>query len=78
MGSYHGRWLDELEGFAELSDFIAAHDSDSSPKGSFEEYERQLSRLMRKLESKIAERQLARYDVDADRSRWTASSTSSA
>ena len=67
MGSYHGRPLHELEGFAELSDFVATHDRESSPRGSFEEYERQVSRLMRKLESKIVERQLARYDVDADR-----------
>lgn len=67
MRAYHGRRLHEFEGFAELADFLATHDSDSPPTGTFEEYERQLSRLMRNLESKITERQLARYDVDLDR-----------
>lgn len=67
MGSYHGRRLHDFDGFAELSDFLIAHGNCSSPKGTFEEYERQLSRQMRKLESEIAEQQLARYDVDADR-----------
>jgi hypothetical protein len=67
MGSYHGRQLQEFEGFAELSGFLTTHGRCSSPMGTFEEFERQLSRRMRKLESQIAEQQLARYDVDADR-----------
>jgi hypothetical protein len=39
MGFYPGRQVQEYEGFAELSDFLATHGSCCSPKGTFEEYE---------------------------------------
>ena len=66
MQHYHMQPLDELEGFTKLSEFVAEHARSASPQGTFEEFERELSRRMRELQSEISQQHLARYDIDSD------------
>jgi len=64
MESYHNTKteMEKLSSFIDLYDFI---DKSQQEPGLFEDYERELGKLMRALESDVKAAQLARYDIDA-------------
>jgi hypothetical protein len=66
MPNYHrspSPRLADLQNVAALEAFLART---RSPAESFEQYERELGSLMRRLECELKEVELARYDVDAE------------
>jgi len=62
MRAYHSADLTQFSSFCELCDFV--HGQREQP-GSFEDFERELGKRMRAVQSDITAVQLARYDVDA-------------
>jgi len=67
MQTYHTTDLPKLTSFAELEKFLAERWSTPvAACGTFEEFERTLSEMARRLECEAKSVELARYNVDAD------------